>query len=483
MTVPSNITSFNDLLALNSTQKDSPNTKHLKYIEHFEQIQIINNIYNGVDSTKQYLFKFPQEIETTFKDRQDRSTLRNFVKRAVEAFTGMIFRKAVEVNGWGVRTMQSFEKIDKHQGIVEFTKDITRSVTLDGKTYILVDASRDGTTPPYLVHIYRNQLINWRRDINGNFTMVVIENILTRPNGKFGTEYYQQWWHYDEVGNISIFERVQNSKEIIQVDYIETEYNSIPLIEVDTSDVPMLYDVAKLNIKHYNRMSHKDRYLTMASLPIPIIWGADLDDEGEPNTAKPALVIGVDEAFIFTGDKSECDFEWRELSGKSIDLLEKDLDSIVEDITTGILRAADTVSTVQKSATEVALLQAEASDRVTTIANSVETAMNQALRLLSEFNSEKVPNDAVFILSKDFNAALSGSDGQRLLFESYLQGLLSIETYLQALSDAELISIESTKKELEKIKNDDFVPVPVVAKDQLPPMDNRTKSAINGNET
>ena len=482
MTTNTSLPDFSSIAIMNAMSVDSPDTKHITYFQHAKQIEIINNVYNGVDSTKQYLYQFPQELATSFEQRKERSTLRNFVKRATEAFTGMIFRKAIEINGWGARTVKSFDKIDKHQNIVEFTKEVTRSVTLDGKTYILVDASRDGTSQPYFVHVKRNQIINWRRDENGNFTMVVIENILARPKGKFGTEYYQQWWHYDENGNISIYEKPEPGADIVQVDYIETDYDGIPLVEVDISEVPILYDVAKLNIKHFNRMSHKDRYLTMAALPIPIIWGADIDEDGKPETAKPALVIGVDEAFMFTGDKSECDFEWRELSGKSIDLLEKDLDSIVEDITTGILRAADTVSTVQKSATEVALLQAEASDRVTTIANAVENAMNEALRLLSLFNNEKVPKDAVFILSKDFNAALSGSDGQRLLFESYLQGLLSIETYLQALSDAELISIESTKKELEKIKNDDFVPVPVVGKEQLPAMDNRTKSAINGNQ-
>jgi len=475
--------SFENLLMLNqATQRDSPDARHLSYVKHRHQLALVNDIYEGVDSAKQHMFKFPQEIQATFQDRQDRATLRNFVRRAVEAFTGMIFRKAIEHDGWGARVQRTFPHIDKHQDIRAFTKQLTTSATLDGKTFILVDSPQDASSEPYLVHITRNQLINWRKDINGSFTMVVIEEILSRPRGNFGTEYFQQWRHYDENGDITIYERAQGSKEIIKTSHITTDYPAIPLVTVDIDDVPMLYDIAKLNVKHFNRLSHKDRYLTMAALPIPVIWGAEIDDQGQSKTAKPALVIGVDEAFMFQGTKDEADFQWRELDGSSIQQLEKDLDSITEDITTGILRAADSANTVQKTATEVALLQAEASDRVSAIAVGVETGMNKALTILSEFMNETPATGSAFILSKDFNAALAGTDGQRLLFESYMQGLVSVETYLQSLSDAELISIESTKNEIEKIKADNFTPKPKVNDNALPSTDNRTKSAIESGD-
>ena len=476
--------SFSNLLLLNqATTRDSPDTRHIVYRRHMHQLELVNNIYDGIDSTTKYLFKFPQEQADTFRDRQERATLRNFVKRAVEAFTGMIFRKAIEHDGWGARTARSFDTIDRHQDLRAFTKDITTKATIDGKTFILVDSPQDGSSEPYLVHVTRNQLINWRKDAAGNFTMIVIEEILSRPTGAFSTQYFQQWRHYDEEGTISIYERIAGGKDIVKTATIPTDYVGIPLVEIEVDDIPILYDIAKLNVKHFNRLSHKDRYLTMAALPIPVIWGADIDDQGNTTTAKPALVIGVDEAFIFSS-KEDGDFQWRELSGDSINLIEEDLNSITEDITTGILRAADSANTVQKTATEVALLQAEASDRVSALAVATETGMTKALGILSEFNNETPSKEAVFIVSKDFNAALAGTDGQRLLFESYMQGLVSIETYLQSLSDAELISMESTKKELEKIEADKFKPVPKVSPEQEVglKMDNRTKSAIEAGD-
>ena len=475
------VQSFAALMALNASQKDSPSTRHTSYLAHIDQITLVDNLYNGIDSTVEYLFKFPQELTETYQTRKDRATLRNFVKRAVEAFTGMIFRKPIEVEGYGALTSRSFPKIDTKNSIQMFTKAQTTAATKDGKSYILVDSASNGESQPYLIHIERSQLINWRVDANGKYTMIVIEEVIAKPSGTFGTQYVMQWRHYDEIGTIRLYQQKEGSSEIEQVGPdITTDYNGIPFIEIDVDDTPILYDTAKLNIKHFNRLSHKDRYLTMAALPIPVIWGADVDEEtGETTTAKPALVIGVDEAFIFTS-KEDGDFQWRELSGDSIALLEQDLDSITEDITTGILRAADSANTVQKTATEVALLQAEASDRVSAIAIAVETGMREALAILSEFNSESVPSNAIFIISKDFNAALAGTDAQRLLFESYLQGLVSIETYLKSLADAEIISIESVSKELDMIDKDKFVPVPKTA--DTSGMDNRTVSAVNAGD-
>ncbi len=479
MSLNQRITSFAAIQALNATQQDKPDTQHILYQKHAHQLEYVHNVYEGVDSMKDYLFQFPQEIKATFDDRLERATLRNFVRRAVEAFTGMIFRKPIEIENYGARVTRLFPRIDTRQSIQHFSNDITTSAAKDGKTYILVDSASDGSSEPYLVHVERSQLINWRRDVQGKFTMIVIEEVIAVPYGTFGTRYIEQWRHYDEEGNVSVFQRQEDNIEIVQVGKtVKTDYPGIPLVEVAVDDIPMLYDTAKLNIKHFNRLSHKDRYLTMAALPIPVVWGADVDDDDSIVGAKPALIIGVDEAFNFTGTKDECDFQWRELSGDSIVALEQDLDSITEDITTGILRAVDSASSVQKTATEVALLQAEASDRVSNLASAVETGMQDALLILSTFTNEKVADNAVFLLSKDFNAALSGTDGTRVVMESYLQGLVSIDTFLQSLSDAELISIESTQKELALIKADTFKPVPKIEPKPLagPPTDNRTKS-------
>ena len=510
--MPTAPTKPRDFMPLNANGADDVSQKHLMYTHHYDQMMLVNHIYNGVDDAVQYLFEFPQEQKDTFKDRQGRATLRNFVKRAVQAFTGMIFRKPIEVFGYGPKTTRLLKTIDTRRPIPLFTEDVCQAATKDGIAYILTDSPRvieneDGSKTasgqPYMMLITRDQVINWRKDEYGRFTMVVIEETITEPYGKFGSRFVTQWRVYTQTPADNINEatvtieiyRANNDNPSAKAgaaatatkpmgsgyyvaETIETEFNEIPLDEVYVDATPILYDIAKLNVKHFNRMSHKDRYLTMAALPIPVIWGADIDDQGNTTTAKPALVIGVDEAFIFSGSKEDSDFQWRELTGTSVELLENDLNAITEDITTGILRAAESANAVQKTATEVQLLQAEASNRVTAIATAVEIAMSSALERLSVINNEAIPETAAFIINKDFNASLMGSDGARVIMESYLLGMISMETYLQTLTDMELISITSAKDEIARIKADKFVPIPKTP-EPLQGADKRTVGATN----
>ncbi len=501
---------MNDLYsAINTTNANDVSQEHYLYSKHKEQIQLVNDIYDGVDTTKQYLNQFPQELDDTYRDRQEKATLRNFVKRSVEAFVGMIFRKPMDINNYGPKVTATFPKIDTVQSIELFAGQITNALIKDSKTYILTDSPSTDVQgeKPYLIHVTRGQLINWRKNANGKYTMIVIQEIVTEAVGAFGTRYIEQYRVYDEDANITLYRQIEQMKVTKRQatklkrempsgfaqygEKIETDFDDIPFVEMDLQDVPILYDIAKMNVKHFNRQSQKDRYLTMAALPIPLIWGADIAEDGTPNTAKPALVIGVDEAFIFEGTKQECDFEWRELDGSSIDQLEADLNSITEDITTGVIRAADSANSVQKTATEIQLLQAEASNRVTSIASIVEAGFKSALELLSETNLETVPEDATFLINKDFNSALMGSDGARVVMEQYLMGLLSTETFLQSMANFELINIGSAADEIIRIQDDEFKPVPRIEpkgtdgvtdnmnENPLDKTDNRTKSLTN----
>lgn len=480
--------------SVNTRNANDVSQEHYEYTLHKEQIQLVNDIYDGVDTSTQYLNQFPQEIDDTFAERQQRSTLRNFVKRSVEAFVGMIFRKPMDIANYGPKVTKILPKVDTINSVETFTRSVTNALTKDSKTFILIDSPQEDTqgAMPYLVHVGRSQIINWRKDSNGKYTLVVIKETIAEEEGLFGTRYVEQYRVYDADANITLWRRKQTRKAKGQATKmnsssndggfkkhgptIETDFDEIPIIELNVQDVPILYDIAKMNVKHFNRQSHKDRYLTMAALPIPVMWGAELDDNGNTTTAKPALVIGVDEAFIFTGTKQEADFEWRELSGDSIQALEDDLNSIVEDITTGVIRAADSANTVQKTATEIQLLQAEASNRVTVIASVVEVGMKRALAVLSGACKETVPEKANFIINKDFNSALMGSDGARVVFEQYMTGLLSTETFLQAMSDFELINIGTAADEIIRIKKDEFKPKP---RGNVTGQDKRTSGIVN----
>jgi hypothetical protein len=451
--------------------------EHKEYRAHYKQVKVVNDVFNGTDFISSYIKQFPQEVESSFEERKSNVALKNFVKRATEAFVGMIFRKPISTSGYSEKINEILSKIDTEVSLNQFARTLSTNLILDGITYLMADAPRDGGDP-YLVNLRRASVINWRKNDTGNFTLVVIREMVDDIIDEFSSEEVEQYRVIKDDGTVTLY-RVSDGEYYVY-DSFNTDLDYVPIVELNLSKIPTLYDIALLNLKHANRTSAKDRYLDMAACPVPVIWGADIDDEsGEPSTARPALVIGVDEAFIFNGTKDECDFQWRELQGTSINELQKDLLVIEKDITSGVIRASQSDSQTIKTATQAYYESAEASNRVTVIANIVEYALNKSVDMLIDFVGEPIPTLGIITINKDYNAIASDSGEVRLLWEMYLGGALSIETLYSALEQYEMISVGNPSDEVKRVEADTFVP-----KSKIPPkamvksMDNTTAPQI-----
>ena len=458
-----------------SGEVDNVNFIHPDYVAHSYQVQVTRDVFEGVDKVKRYLYKLQRESDKSLEIRQNNITLKNFVKRATEAFTGMIFRKNVDVIGFSDRLNAIANKIDKKKSINMFARELAIDLIVDGAVFIGVDSDTYGEEDPYLISYKRNQVINWRKDVNGMYTLLVIKEYVPVESGEFGTEVVEQYRVFKDDGNVDIYRTELLGGTASFHHTIETEFEYIPIVDVVLNETPVLYDIAKLTLKHTNRTSIKDKYLDMCATPIPIVWSPDSHSDSDPT--KPIYVIGADEGFVFNGTKDECDFEWRELSGTSIEKLQEDLSVIEEDIVTGIIRASVSENAVEKTATQMYYESSEAANRVIVIANELEYGLNKAFRMLAEIANEEVDSEARVIINKDFNAIMGGSDAVRLLWEVYLGGALSTETFLDSLAKNEIIDIGSVKDEISRITSDTFVlKTREAPKETVNNMDKRTLS-------
>lgn len=460
--------------------RDIVNFQHPLYRRHIDQVQTVNDIYNGIDTAKTHLMQQGRETSEGFERRQELATLRNFVKRSVEAFVGMIFRKQVQTSGYPDELLPILNKIDKTNTLNRFSRLLGEALVRDGHVFVGVD-SEIGGSDPYAVLYYRSQVINWRKDETGRYTMLVVEEEIEDNVGEFESVYLTQWRHYDDNGNVTIYRNNENGELIQYGETIITDFDGIAVVEFVLSDIPPLYDVAKLNIKHMNRTSLKDKYLDMSATPIPLIWGIDTPDPSSSNGGtQPVYVIGVDEAFLFTGSKDENDFQWRELDGSSISVLQDDLAVIEEEITSGVIRAVQSDNTTIKTATQSFYEAAEAANRVTVIANAVESGLNRVVAMLADILEVELDDTAQVIVNKDFNAIAQNNDELRLLWEVYLSGGISISTFLNTLERYEVIDIGSVENEITRIEKETFVPKPRVQNTNtvFENSDNRTQSVM-----
>lgn len=445
---------------MRDTMRDSVTFKNNLYMQNYDQIMLVNAVYDGVDTAREFLVQQGRETADGYKKRKENATLRNFVRRSIEGFVGMIFRKQVQTTGFSDTMNEIFNRIDKKRSLNLFARELTTALVRDGKAYIICDTDEYGSTLPYATLVKRTAVINWFKDENGNYEMVVVKTQIEKRTGVFKSVLVDQYRVYHDDGTVEVYELDRYAGEVKLVESIQTEFTFVPIIELDVSDIPPLYDIAKLTIKHMNRTSLKDKYLDMSATPIPLIWGAGAGttDPNSASPAEPAYVIGVDEAFVFDGNKDENDFQWRELDGSSIEQLQKDLNVIENEIVTGVLRATENSTTIAKTATQAYYEAAEASNRVTMMANIVEIGLNDMAQMLANIANETIEPTAKVIVNKDYNAMISNNDDLRLLWEVYLGGALSIETFLSSLERYETIDIGSVEKELLRIKADKFTP-------------------------
>ena len=50
------------LMNIRARNANDPSQRHISYLKHQHQIELVENVYEGTDSVKQYLFQFPQEL-------------------------------------------------------------------------------------------------------------------------------------------------------------------------------------------------------------------------------------------------------------------------------------------------------------------------------------------------------------------------------------------------------------------------------------
>lgn len=412
----------------------SPSYTSVEYDNHYEQVELVSNLYSGVDSVTQYLTRFPRESAEVFLDRQNKATLKNFVKRISTSTRNIMLNKPplVEVNS---KLTPLMEKVNRQNSIETFIQEVALYQIVDGFTYIVIDApvidesiktrkdEMQLDINPYMYIVRRNQVVNWKLNSDGSFKRLTIKELYEKDSGRYDDEYGVQYRTYFDDGTVEVW------RDNAMVQSIPLGLKMVPVVRVDEASIPLLYDTARLNINHFNRRSNLDRYLSIAALPVPVIYG---------NTADAGITIGVDDALSF-GDKNECGFEWVELSGSSVKALQEDLMTIEEAI------LAETISITSdqqlaKNETQVDSENLEGYGRLNQLATQLEMGINKALSILGKFKG--IEDAGSITLNKEFKSSRLTSEQVKDIIALHANGLISTETALKNLIEGQVVEVE-----------------------------------------
>ena len=429
-------------MILNNIDVDSVTYRRPEYEAHAAQIELVGSVYAGIDTAVELLNQLPNEYDNGFAVRRVECTLDNYVERIVSTMAGQVNRKALTYDGVPAGIVDAMDTVGGHEDLNQFVVDITKDAIRDGKVFVLVDMS---IGEPKFHKVLRSQLVNWRQDSDGVFTMAVILEGYTENTGLFGLEQGVQYRVIDAEGNVSIYR--SNGSGWVIVEEIKTSYSFCPLFEFTLGDIPPLYDIARINIKHMNFVSIKDRFLKEAQDPILFGRGLGIDSAGSPDN--PVVVLGVNQ--MMNTDNVEADLSWVELDGSNYDIAERNIAKLEDDMTDRAIKMGESGGV--KTATQVSQENSESTSRLSDIATELENVLNRALGAYSLIRYSKELTGTV-IVNRDFNSAAIDSNSLTALNTLQVSGNLSRKSLLEAVNNSELVEIEDIDEELLLIESE-----------------------------
>lgn len=265
------------------------------------------------DRSKYFLPQHASESDDQYKIRVNRSVLRNYFKRTVNTFVGKVFttEPMITANDQIMSYLENVDLTGRHFHV--FCREVFEEAVVKGLSFVLVDypTAPENTTlaeeralnlRPYLVHIKPEQILGWKSIIVGGVQTLTQVRILETV--------YESC---DDLNTFSeeIIQRVRVLEKIVETGVVQqriwqktrNEIKGAPeewtLISVNVfsgmTEIPFtvfytnrkdffvgepaLEDLAWMNLEHFQIRSDQRTALSVASFPILVATGVDVDSD------------------------------------------------------------------------------------------------------------------------------------------------------------------------------------------------------------
>lgn len=390
-------------------------------------VEVCRDLWGGNErvkaATQKYLPQGAGEDDRDYANRLKRSFLFNAYRRSVEGLAGLVFQRDPELgDDVPPPIVEHWENIDlcgTHGDV--FARDRLQDALNDGHCAILVEFPATGGTQsaaeekvirPYWVPILKENILSWRT-VNTNGRILLVQIVLREctmvPDGDFGereqTRYRMLYRDENGVVGFELLEVTSTKQVVVVSEGIYGNQEEIPIAEIITSgrrsmfeSDPPLYDLACLNIAHYQQWSDAawSRYKTNA----PILFGAGfetpLNDDGTPR--ERAITVGANTAIFQPNPNASLQYVAHD--GASLDNSEKALETLKSDMgTLGVSMLAP-----QKRAAETAeakrLDKATSDSALSVTARGLQDGLERALGFHARYML--LPSGGSIEINRDF---------------------------------------------------------------------------------
>ena len=448
----SSLNIYNQPVTVAPTTVVSPNAAYQRMAQFWDLIaDLKEGTYKIRSEHRKYLPQLEREVDDSYDRRLARSTVVPYLQRIEKMLSGMLVRKPVRLDDVSDLVREQLFDVDLEGNDLNiWLYQTARTVISFGHCGVLVDAPKEGEkTRPYWVTYKPSDILGWRTEIIDGarqLTQVRLLEKVVEPDGAYGEKNitqvrvlergrYEIHRKDDKKGEYKLFEEGEMSLKD-KIPFAVAYSNRVGFYE---SRSP-LYDIAELNLKHYQIQSDLDNILHISSVPLLAVFGYPNADE---------ITTGPSEALSLP---PESRMEYISPSGDSYDSQFKRLDDIKEQINTLSLAAVLGQKLVGETAEAKRIDRSQNDSTMMVVAQQMQDLIDNCLKFHSEYLNE--PNAGSSFVNRDFVSTRLEPQEIQSLLALFTSGTISQETLLNQLSAGEILGDDfDVEDEIETTQN------------------------------
>ena len=432
----SSLNIYNQPVTLAPTTVASPNAAYQRMANFWGLIEDLKEgTYKIRSEHRKYLPQLEREVDDSYDRRLARSNVVPFTQRIEKMLAGMLVRKPVRLDGVSdlVRE-QLFDVSLEGDDLNVWLYTTARTVISYGHCGVLVDAPKDGEkVRPYWVTYEPKNILGWRTEIIDSvrqLTQLRLMEQVVEPDGKYGEKIVKQI-RVLEPGRFEIHRKDKKGEYKLHDEGEMSIKDKIPFSVAYSNRVGMyesrspLYDIAELNLKHYQIQSDLDNILHISSVPLLAVFGYPNSDE---------ITTGPSEALSLP---PESRMEYVSPSSDSYDSQFRRLEDLKDQINTLSLAAVLGQKLVGETAEAKRIDRSQNDSTMMVVAQQMQDLIDNCLKFHSEYLNE--PNAGSSFVNRDFVTARLEPQEIQSLLQLFTAGTISQETLLTQLSSGEVL--------------------------------------------
>ena len=432
----SSLNIYNQPVTLAPTTVASPNAAYQRMANFWGLIEDLKEgTYKIRSEHRKYLPQLEREVDDSYDRRLSRSNVVPFMQRIEKMLAGMLVRKPVRLDGVSdlVRE-QLFDVSLEGDDLNVWLYTTARTVISYGHCGVLVDAPKDGDkVRPYWVTYEPKNILGWRTEvIDGvrQLTQLRLMEHVVEPDGKYGEKIVKQI-RVLEPGRFEIHRKNKKGEYKLHDEGEMSIKDKIPFSVAYSNRVGYyesrspLYDIAELNLKHYQIQSDLDNILHISSVPLLAVFGYPNSDE---------ITTGPSEALSLP---PESRMEYISPSSDSYESQFRRLEDLKDQINTLSLAAVLGQKLVGETAEAKRIDRSQNDSTMMVVAQQMQDLIDNCLKFHSEYLHE--PNAGRSFVNIDFVTARLEPQEIQSLLALFTAGTISQETLLTQLSSGEIL--------------------------------------------